>query len=208
MIDDPPVHLEVRSPPRFDRVQLVLRIALAIALGWVGITVGWLACLVYITLPVIAAVAISSVGGERFHREFAPRLWRILRWLMQLSAYMLLLTDRFPTGDDDAIHLDVRCTGTPGIGSALARLVTTFPSALVLSILGCASIFLWLVAAALILLGGPMPSWILAFQRGMLRWQARLLAYHGSLIEDYPPFHFDTDSDDSHGAPLAASGAP
>ena len=151
------IHLEVRSPLRFDRIQLLLRIALAIALGWVGITAGWLACLLYVTLPVIAALAISSGGGERFQRDFAPRLWRVLRWLVQFNAYMMLLVDRFPTGDDDAVHVDVCCTARPSPGSALARLVTTIPSALVLAVLGCVSGFLWLVGALLILLGGPLP---------------------------------------------------
>jgi hypothetical protein len=208
MTDDSPVHLEVRSPLQFDRVQLLLRVALAVGLGWFGITAGWLSCLLFGTLPIIAAVAISSLGALGFQRDFVPRLWRVLRWLLQLSAYMMLLIDRFPTGENDAVHIDVRCEGTPGVGSALARLITTIPSALALAILGCVASFLWLIAAGLVLLGGPMPPWILAFQRGMLRWQARLIAYHASLVDEYPPFHFETDVDDNHSAPLAASGTP
>jgi hypothetical protein len=49
-----------------------------------------------------------------------------------------------------------------------------------------------------------LPS-ILSFQRGVLRWQARLVAYHASLVEEYPPFSFETG--DGHGATPAASGA-
>jgi hypothetical protein len=202
-----PVHLDVRSPLRFDRVQLLLRLALALALGWVGITAGWLACLLYLALPVIAALAISSGDAERFHRDFAPRLWRVLRWLVQFSAYMMLLVDRFPTGDDDLVHVDVRYTGRPTLGAALARLVTTIPSALVLGVLGCVSGVLWLIAALLVLLDSPMPSWLLGFQRGTLRWMVRALAYHAALVDQYPPFSFDPSSDDGSGAPLAASGA-
>ena len=37
-----PVHVEINSPPSFERVQVLLRILLTIALGWVGVTVGWL----------------------------------------------------------------------------------------------------------------------------------------------------------------------
>jgi hypothetical protein len=48
-----------------------------------------------------------------------------------------------------------------------------------------------IVGAVTILIDGHVPSGILAFQRGMLRWQARLLAYHASLIEEYPPFSFE-----------------
>ena len=38
-----------------------------------------------------------------------------------------------------------------------------------------------------------IPPSILAFQRGVLRWNARLVAYHASLVEEYPPFALDTD---------------
>jgi hypothetical protein len=193
MTSDYPVHLEVSSPARFDRVQLLLRIALAIVLGWVGITGGWLVWLLYGALPVSAAIASSSLGSERFASDFAPRLWRVLRWLLQLSAFMMLLVDRFPTGDAGPVQVDVRCTGTPTAGSALLRLVTSIPSGLVLCVLWFVSAVLWLIAAGLVLLGGPMPAPILAFQRGVLRWQARLVAYHASLVEEYPPFSFETD---------------
>jgi hypothetical protein len=205
MANDYPVHLEVSSPARFDRVQLALRIALAIVLAWLGITAGWLMCLLYATLPVVAAIGISSVGSERFASELAPRLWRVLRWLLQLSAFMALLVDRFPTGEDDAVQLDVRITGKPTIGSALSRLVTSLPSGFVLLLLWFVSGILWVIAALLVLLGGPMPPAILAFQRGALRWSARLVAYHASLVEEYPPFSFDTG--DGHSGTLAA-GAP
>lgn len=201
---EPSVHLEVRSPPRYDRIQLLLRIAIASALGWLGVTAGWLACLLYIALPVVAAIAISANGPERFQRELAPGLWRVLRWLVQLTAYMMLLVDRFPGGDDDSVHVDVRCTGTPTLGAALARLVTTLPSALVLGLLNAVSGLLWVIGALLILLGGPMPSWLIGFQRGVLRWTVRMLAYHASLVEEYPPFSFDTSGDDGRSAPLAS----
>ncbi|MEO7731500.1 MAG: DUF4389 domain-containing protein [Kofleriaceae bacterium] len=193
MLPEFPVHLEVTSPARFDRIQLLLRIALGATLAWVGITAGWLASLLYCALPVIVALAVSSLGGERFARELAPKLWRVLRWVIQLSAYMMLVIDRFPTGEDDAVHIDLRFTGHPTIGSALARLAMSIPSALVLVFLAVPSGLLWLIGAGLILLGGPMPAAILAFQRGVLRWQVRLLAYHASLVEDYPPFAFETD---------------
>ena len=66
MTDESSVALELRSQPRFGRTQLGLRLALALVLGWAGITAGWLACVLCATLPVIAAVAASSLGGARF----------------------------------------------------------------------------------------------------------------------------------------------
>src|SRR5215470_7603961 len=98
-----PIQLEVSSPPRFDRIQLLLRIAFAIVVGWFGITAGWLVFLLYVSLPVIAAIAISSMGGARYLAELGPRLWNVLAWLLRLAAYMALLTDRFPTDNRDSV---------------------------------------------------------------------------------------------------------
>lgn len=205
-----PVRVDVRSPLRFDRLQLLLRVVLACLLGWIGITGGWVSWVLYLGLPVVAAIAISSVGHARFAQDVAPRLWRVLDWLLQLSAYMLLLVDRFPTGDDHAanpVKIETRWTGSPSMGSALGRLIMSIPSALVLTILGCVSGLLWLIAALTILLSETVPSWILGFQRGMLRWQARLIGYHASLIEEYPPFSLDMDAGDATSARLVTTDA-
>jgi len=200
-----PVHVEVSSPPRFERLQLLLRIVLAITLGWIGVTAGWLVCLLYGLLPVIAAVAISSLGGERYLATVGPKLWRVLVWLLQFEAYMALITDRFPTGEDDPVRIEIQFTGRPTIGSALGRLATSIPSGLMLAFLWFVASVLWLVAAVIVLFNAPMPDAILAFQRGVLRWQSRLVAYHASLVEAYPPFLFE--SGDGHDATITASGA-
>lgn len=205
MSNDYPVHVEAESPPRFDRIQLLVRIALALVLAWVGITAGWLVLLLYLALPVIAAIAISVRGGDRFGTEVAPRIWRVLGWLLRLSAYMALLVDRFPTDAAAGVQVQLRPTGTPTIGSALGRLLTSVPSGLVLAVLWFVSGILWVVAAVIVLVGGPMPAAIAKFQRGVLRWSARLVAYHASLVQEYPPFVFATEV--GHGAPPAV-GSP
>jgi len=199
-----PIHVEVSSPLRFERIQILLRIVLAIMLGWVGITAGWLVTVLYGLLPVIAAIAVSSLGGEGYATTVGRKLWRILSWLLQFAAYMALLTDRFPTSDDDPVRIEIQFTGKPTIGSSLVRLITSIPSGFVLMLLWCVSSVLWIIAAVIVLFGSPMPDAILAFQRGVLRWQARLVAYHASLVEEYPPFSFDTG--DGHDVTPAASG--
>lgn len=201
---DYPVRVEVTSPPHFERMQLLLRIAMVVAAGWLGITFGWFVFLLYGVLPVVAASG-ASLGGDRYTRDLAPQVARAVRWLVQLSAFMMLLVDRFPTGDDGPVRVDIRITARPTIGSALARLVTSLPSGIVLSVLWCISDLMWLAAALIVVFDGPIPASILGFQRGVLRWQARLLAYHASLVDEYPPFTFD--SGPGHGD-LAASSAP
>lgn len=200
-----PVHVEISSPPRFERMQLLLRILLAILLGWVGITAGWLICVLYGALPVIAAVTLSSAGPDRWGQEVAPRMWRVLSWLLQFSAFMVMLVDRFPTGDDFPVKLELRASAKPAVGSALARLVTSIPSGIVLMVLWWVSGILWMVGALFVLFGASIPESILGFQRGVLRWQARLVAYHASLVDEYPPFSFDTGH--GHDDTLAEAGA-
>jgi hypothetical protein len=200
---DYPVHLEVTSPRRFDRLQLLLRIVFAIVLGWVGITMGWVVWGLFLVLPVVAAIAISSTR-MRYFEDVAPQVWRVLTWLLQLSAYMMLLVDRFPTGEDD-VHIDVRFTGRPTASSALVRLVTSIPSGFMLAILWFVSSVLWLWGALTILMSTMVPEWLLRFQRGVLRWQARLVAYHASMIEEYPRFSFDTDDGHDHGLHATAA---
>lgn len=189
-----PVQIDVISPPYFERIQLLLRIVLVIVLGWFGITAGWLACMLFAVLPVIAAIAISSSGNERYARDIGPRIWRVLAWLMQFSAYMALLVDRFPTGDGHPVSFSIRFAERPTVGSALFRLVTSIPSGLVLIVLSFVGSILWIIAAVIVLSGSAMPDAILGYQRGVLRWQARLLAYHASLVDEYPPFSLDTGS--------------
>lgn len=188
-----PVQIETTSPLRFDRVQLALRLVIAIALGWVGISAGWLGCALFLALPVIAAVAISTRGAQAYLDDTGPMVWRVVSWLLALSAYMLLLTDRFPAGEPTGVQVQIRPDGHPTTGTALLRLIMSLPSGLVLAILGFVSSVLFVVGAVMILIEQQVPAGILGFQRGVLRWQARLAGYHASLVDEYPPFSFEAD---------------
>ncbi len=196
-----PVVVEITPPPRFQRGQLVLRILMAIVLGWLGITVGWLVCMLYAVLPLVAAIGITVTGPSRYLTEVAPKVWRPLDWMLQMSAYMMLLVDTFPTrpggSQDGTVRVDIRFTGMPTLGTALLRLVTSIPSVAVLTLLWLVSGFLWVIAAVCVIGGFPQPEWLVSFQCGVMRWDARLLAYHASLVEEYPPFAIGG----SHGHP-------
>jgi hypothetical protein len=190
-----PVQLDVTSPARYDRVQLALRLVLWIALGWIGVSAGWLGCALFLALPVIAAVMISTRGAQAYLADTGPRLWQIISWLLAFSAYMLLLTDRFPTGGSTptGIQVQIRPEGQPTTSSALLRLITSLPSGLALLLLGVVSWVLVVVGAVMVLIEQRVPAGILGFQRGVLRWQARLAGYHTSLVDDYPPFSLEAD---------------
>jgi hypothetical protein len=62
----------------------------------------------------------------------------------------------------------------------------------VLYLIGFVAFILWLVAAVYILFQESYPKGIYDFFRGFLRWEARLLGYHASLVDQYPPFALDT----------------
>lgn len=192
------VELETRVPAQFERSQLGLRLLLAVVFGWFGLTLGWMTSLLYVLLPVMAGGAVSSVGGASYLHDFAPRLWSVLTWIVRGEAYMMLLVDRFPTADDEhEVVPAIVFTGAPTTGSALVRIVTALPNACVLAILMAVATPLVVVSVIVVLVGGEMPTAILSYQRGVLRWQLRLLAYLGSLVAEYPPWHLHGD------APLA-----
>jgi hypothetical protein len=193
-----PVDIEVRSPEKFARLHVVLRLTFAIAIGYVGVSLGWLFFLLYLALPVFAAIAVSDHGGDGFLDRSAP-LRRVLGWVVAFYGYMMFVSDRFPTEQPDpCVRLDIRPGGTPTIGSALGRLVTSLPATVVLLLFGCLSGLVTFVAAVAVLLVERYPTSLQAFQRGVLRWQARLLVYHASLVDAYPPFDFEAHLSDRY----------
>jgi len=185
-----PVQLEVSSPPRFERIQLLIRLMIAIGLGWLGVTFDWLWSVLFFALPLIAAGFISARGADFYLEKTTPRLWSALTWLFAFTAYMLFITDRVPLNDEHSVRAELQTTGRPSTGRSLARLVTSIPSALVLCLVCVVSALLCFVAFLSILFAGKVPTSIVEFQTGYLRWQARLVAYHASLVEEYPPFSF------------------
>lgn len=192
MATDYPVTFDVVRPERFERTQVFLRILIVIIISIVTSAVGWIFGLVYLLLPVLAAILVSNRGRERFIEEDGPRVSGWLRWLVAFYAYLLILTDRFPTErPGEIIRFEVRTGGNPTVGSALLRLVYSIPNAFVFLLLGIVSVAVWLIAAVMVLVRESYPEGLYNFQRGVLRWEARLLGYHASLVEEYPPFALD-----------------
>lgn len=191
---DYPVIFDISPPEKFQRPHLVIRVLLLVVLNVtvIGNVVGWLLGLVYLIIPILSAIFVSQKGGEKFLAEDGPRFSGGLRWLLALYAYLWLLTDRFPTQSPETIlRFEVQTSGKPTMGSALLRLIYSIPSALVLLLLTVVGFLLWLVAAVFVLFQENYPPWIYGYIRGILRWQARLLGYHASLVERYPPFALD-----------------
>ena len=189
-----PVTFDVARPEKFERPQVFLRILVAVILSILGGAIGWIFGLVYLVLPAVAAILVSQKGGEKYLAEDGPRVTGWLRWIVSFYAYLGILTDRFPTErPEEIVRFEVQTGGTPTVGSALLRLIYSIPSAIVLSILSIVSAVIWLIAAVMVLIQEKYPEGLYDFQRGILRWEARLLGYHASLVEQYPPFALDTE---------------
>jgi hypothetical protein len=123
-----------------------------------------------------------------------------LRWVLALYAYIGILTDRVPSEKpEEIVHFEVQTGGSPTVGSALLRLIYSIPSAFVLALLGFVAGIVWIIAAVMVLVQENYADGLFDFLRGVLRWEARLLAYHSSLVEQYPPFALDTGAESSSG---------
>ena len=181
---------DIQTPREFDKAQVFLRILIVFVLAILqigNIVFGG----AYIVLPVIAAVMISQKGPQKYLEEAQTGPVKWLRYIMMFYAYMALATDKLQTEDpEEVVKLNVTPTGSPTVGNALVRIILAIPHALVLGLIGIVFFFVWLIAAVSVLLNGTYPEWAADFIRGYLRWNARLLAYMASLVDEYPPFSF------------------
>jgi hypothetical protein len=156
----------------------------------------------------LAATFILQKGATAYLTEGAPRIVRALRWLTAAYPYLWLLTDEPPTTDAGGpIDLDVDPTGTPTATSALARLLYSLPALLLAAALSLVAVCLWLAGATVILVSTKLPAPIADFLALTLRYQCRLIAYHLSLVEQYPSFDGSTAATTPPGRTFSRSAA-
>ena len=187
-----PVHYQVEPPARFSRVQLAARIIAFIAIGMLGLSFGAVFAFAYLALPVFAASRLSArAAPDAYVTEDGPRVVAALRWLAAVSAWAGLIAEHLPgRSPDELVRIEIEGTPRPTASSALWRVVSGLPSALVLAVLGWLGAFVWLWAALSILITERIGSGALRYLIGLQRWSVRLLAYQASLVDEYPPFSF------------------
>jgi uncharacterized protein DUF4389 len=185
-----PVTCDIERPPSFQRAHVFLRVGVLIVIGWLGHPWG----LLWLGPPVVAAILISQKGGQRYLDESGPTVTNVLNWILDLFAYLALLTDELPGRGVHPVRLAVERSGSPSVGSALLRLLYAIPSLIVLAILAFIGSIVWVVAALLVLVDESYPESLWRFQLGLVRWEASLLAYLASLVDRYPPFTLETSS--------------
>jgi hypothetical protein len=191
-----PVHYLVAKPGTFTRVQLALRVAVFIVIGLVGLSVSLLLLLAYVGFAAFAALRLGGGGNAQdlYLEDDRPRILRALTWLGAVFAWLGLVTDRLPQrAPEELVRIEIDREARPTeltSASALWRLLTGLPSALVLALLYVVGAFVWLWSALRILVEERVGDTAHAYLTGVQRWTIRLLAYQASLIDEYPPFDF------------------
>ena len=173
------------EPMRMDRLHVLIRLVLLGAVATVGLSSFY--WLLYLAVPVVVALIVSDEGADYYMEQDAPRVARTLQWIAGLYAYLWLLTDEMPTtqpGGPVTLEIDLR--GEPTLRSAFVRVVTSLPALVVLAILSLVAMAFWVVGAISILVMRRVPLGVSDFIAMKLQYQFRLVAYHLSLVDEYP----------------------
>lgn len=139
------------------------------------------------------ATLVMILFRQRYPRWWFDFAWQFHRFSARVSAYALLLTDRYPsTEDEQSVHLDL---DYPDVRRDLNRWlplvkwILVIPHLVVLFFLGIGAAVAVIIAWFAILFTGRYPHGLFDYVVGVGRWGLRVNAYAGLLITDrYPPF--------------------
>ena len=198
---------DVDYPERLDRLTTLLRLIWAIP---IFIILGLLSnASTSRTIDAAGNVVETSSGGIAaglfvatmlmiVFRQKYPRWWfdfavELARFSARVGAYLLLLTDRYPsTTETQSVHLDVAYPdAATGLNRwlPLVKWLLAIPHYIVLMVLFLAVVIVTIIAWVIILITGNYPRGLFDFVTGTLRWATRVWAYAFLLVTDeYPPF--------------------
>jgi hypothetical protein len=152
------------------------------------------------------AVSSGGVAGGLFlatllmilFRQRYPRWWfnfilELTRFSARVSAYLLLLTDRYPsTVEKQSVHLEIDYPDVKqelNRGLPIVKWLLAVPHYFVLFILSIGALFAVIIAWFAVLFTGRYPKSLFDFVVGVSRWGLRVNAYAVLLVTDeYPPF--------------------
>ena len=199
-----PVQFSVDYPDRqLNRLTTAFRILVAIPILIVLSSVSGSSWGVYSHK---ATYAVSGAGGLLFFgpllmilfRRKYPRWWydwnlELQRFTNRVVAYIVLMDDHYPATDQpQAVHLDYVYPDAERHLNRWLPLVKWFlaiPHYIVLAVLWIAGVVVVFIAWIVILFTGRYPRGLFDFVQGIIRWDARVVAYAFLLVTDqYPPF--------------------
>lgn len=207
-----PARLSIDYPEQLDRVstffRLIFVIPVLIILSLLTATASDTATVITDSGEVVSKITTTGLGitGGLFvatmlmivFRQRYPRWWfdfalALNRFSNRVGAYMALLTDRYPsTEDEQSVHLDL---DYPNVEQNLNRWmplvkwILAIPHYIVLAVLVVGAVVAILIAWFAILFTGRYPRALFDYVVGVGRWALRVQAYATLLITDrYPPF--------------------
>lgn len=131
-------------------------------------------------------------------RQKYPRWWfdwhlALMRLQSRFSAYALLLTDEYPsTEDEQSVHLEFPYPDAEtdlNRWMPLVKWLLAVPHYIVLSVLSIAAVVVVVITWFAILFTGRYPKDLFDFMVGVLRYGSRVAVYAFVLTTDrYPPF--------------------
>jgi len=196
---------DIEQQPTYNRVHVVIRIAILILLSIIAGAVGWIFGIAYLAVPVLAAILIAQKGSRRYLDEAEGNMLMWLRYLFAFYAYLGLLTDKLPNEDPKTyMRMDLQPEGESSAGAVLLRIILAIPHAIVLGLLGIVAVILVIVAAIMVLIQEKYPQGIFDFLRGYARWNARMYGYLAGFSDKYPPFALDTGPEGGTAAMVSA----
>jgi hypothetical protein len=150
-------------------------------------------------------VTLATGGGILFlplvliilFRQKYPRWWfdwnlQLLRFTARVSAYLVLLNDRYPSTDEEqSVHLELPYPDARQLNRwlPLIKWLLAIPHYIVLFFLVIGALVAVIVAWFAILFTGRYPRDLFTFVVGVMRWSNRVTGYAFALVTDeYPPF--------------------
>ncbi|WP_423065316.1 DUF4389 domain-containing protein [Devosia sp. CN2-171] len=145
---------------------------------------------------IAAGLFLATVLMLVFRQKY-PRWWfdfgvELARFSARVSAYIFLLTDRYPSTDEaQSVHLDADFPDAAQLNRwlPLVKWLLAIPHYIVLAFLSIAVLVVTIIAWFAILFTGSYPRGLFDFTVGVGRWWSRVWAYAFLLVTDvYPPF--------------------
>ncbi len=203
--------LEIDYPDRLDRVTTFFRVLLIIPIAIVLSLVSAYATsttVVYasgemvkrttstaggIASGLFAATVLMILFRQRYPRWWFDFLLQFNRFGTRVGAYFALLTDRYPsTEDEQSVHLDLDYPDARedlNRWLPLVKWLLALPHYLVLFFLAIGAVVAVVIAWFAILFTGRYPRGLFDYVVGVGRWGLRVQAYALLLLTDsYPPF--------------------
>jgi len=176
--------LTVDYPESLDRFttffRLIWAIPVAIVLGLASAGQLWVAVLVMIVFRV------------KYPRWWFDFLLQVTRFSARVGAYLLLLTDTYPsTTDEQTVHLDLDYPEVERLNRflPLVKWLLALPHYIVLVFLWVGAVLSAVVAWFAILFTGKYPRGLFDYVVGVMRWTLRVEAYAFLMLTDeYPSF--------------------